>query len=487
MKQQRFAPHGVLALNPQAFGLVFDCHEATSPSLTDEGVAIVAVRGPLMHRADFFFDSYEAIKARVVEALALTPRAVLLSVDSPGGLVSGAFDTARELRRLAAAAGVPLLAHVEGQATSAAYALASAASWIGVSASAAIGSIGIVDTLVDTTAQNAMLGINVQLVTSGARKADGNPNVAISEDAVRASQQRVDTLAGMFFELLVEHGWGSSVDQLRAMQAGIVTGQESVRAQLATAVASFGQAIDFASSTVTSSSGTERTEGKTNMASPMEDAVASLRKAAQSDDEDEAKRARAALAALEVEIDDDEPADEGGQDEESQDEESQDEDMQDDGEDKNDDEESTSASTGASTDAVSMAAQALAKVHKIEVARERERANAERSKLLASRPDFAPELIKVLRKAPIAMVREMCTTLPKGPARKDRVAAAATATGTRGADQGDWRSPRLPANEKAQLDAQMGLVDTRAETVHTPNRMSFGVRRPIGNKTTKEG
>ena len=42
-------------------------------------------------------------------------------------------------------------------------------------------------------------------------------------------------------------------------------------------------------------------------------------------------------------------------------------------------------------------------------------ASAERAKLLASRPDFGPELRAALAKAPIAKVRELVKTLPRKP------------------------------------------------------------------------
>jgi len=495
MKRQRYAPIGALALNPKAFGQVFDLpdDDEDGGALPDNGVAVVTIRGPLMNHAEWFFDSYESIKNRVREALELRPKMVVLSIDSPGGLVSGAFDTARELRAMAEASSVDLFAHVEGQATSAAYALASSASWIGVSRSAMLGSIGVIDMMVDATAQNQMMGLDVQLVTSGERKADGNPNAAISEQALGASQTRVDKLAEMFFSLVVEHGWGGSVDALRSMQAGIVTGDDAVKVGLATQVATLEQTIAFAKpATMRDGSGAESTEGKYTMATtPMDDAVASLRKAAEGEDEDEARKARAALKALGVEDDEDDSA-EGEDNEESQDDddppEAQDDDdddsasAQDDDDDASAQDDDDDAQAAAGADANAIAAMALAEVHKIKHARKAEKTARERKRLLASRPDFAPELIKVLRSAPMATVRDMCKTLPRGPARVERTAAAATATGTRGKSQGDDRAPRLAPEQKAALDAQMGLTETQAAVVNSPNRMSFGVRVPIAQK-----
>jgi len=143
--------------------------------------------------------------------------------------------------------------------------------------------------------------------------------------------------------------------------------------------------------------------------------------------------------------------------------------------DKPDEEDDKSASA--------MALRALAEVHNLKAGIKAEKIDAERSSLLASRPDFAPELVDVLRSAPMAMVRKTCKTLKRGPARADRVAAAATATATvRGEGQGGDNAPRLSMEEKSALDLAMGLSEMSSETVHTSNRMSFGVHRPASTK-----
>ena len=463
--QQRFVPHGALAIHPKAFGALFDVIGATPPTLSDVGVAVVSVRGPLMHHADYCFDSYEGLKARMREALALNPRAILLDIDSPGGLVSGAFDTARELRAMCNTANVELRAHVEAQATSAAYAMASAASWIGVSRSASIGSIGVIDTLIDATAQNEMNGVKVQLVTSGARKADGNPDAPLNADAIAATQERVESLARMFFELVVDHGWGGDVESVAALEAAVLTGEQAVAAGLASAIATRQQSLAL-DALAPDAEATETGTGETQMATPMEDAVASLRKMAEGDNEEDAKRARAALASLES--DDDESAEDDEKDESAED-------------DKED--------AKASASALRIATQALAKVHTMEANAAKARASAERAELIASRADFGDDLIAVLSspKTPLATVREMCANLAKGPTRTGRSAAAAMATGTRGATQGDGSASRLAPEHKSALDLQMGLVKMTTETVSDSHRLTFGAARAMTAAEAEKG
>lgn len=473
--QRRFAPHGALAILPKAFGAAFDESTPAPPEDFGAGVAVVTVRGPLMHHEDYCFDSYTSILARAAQAIEDGAREIVLDIDSPGGLVSGAFDAARQLRAMCEARGVALRAHVTGQATSAAYAIATAASWIGVSRSASLGSIGVIDTLVDVTEQNKAMGINVQLVTSGARKADGNPNVSVSDEALGAAKTRVDMLAGMFFDLVVEHGWAPNAESVAALQASVVTGEQAVTLGLASGIATLAETIAFDARA--EAKATETGKAENTMAEPMEDAVASLRKMAEDGDEEESKKARAALKALGEDMPDDE---ESSEDEESAEEEEEAK-AEEDKEEMKAEEDEEKMSEAARAHA--LATQALAKVHTMEATAAKQRAAAERATLLASRPDFGADLRAVLSdpKTPLATVRKMCAELEKGPTRVSRTAAATTATGTRGEAQGTM-APRLPPEEKLILDQKMGLLEMTAKTINDDHRLSFGVRRPVTKK-----
>jgi len=492
--RQRFAPHGVLALQPQAFGMLFECEAHSEPELTDSGVAVIDIHGPLMNHAGFFFDSYEAIKQRTAAAIALSPRAIVLAIDSPGGLVAGAFDTARELRAMAAAAQVDLRAHISGVGASAAYALASSASWIGVSQTAMVGSIGIIDTIVDQTQQNAMVGLNVQLIASGLRKTDGNPDMPITEGALKAGQERVNALAEMFFELVSnEHGWGGSVDDLRALQAGVFNGRQAVEMRLASEVATLDQTIDLATAGAVSSLSSEaETKGSETMS--MQDAIDALREAAEGDNEDEAKKARKMLSALEDDDDtsaegddDDDTSAEGDDDEDKPEAKSAEGDDDDTSAEGDDDEDKPEAKSGAKASAKDIALRALAKVHNMEAAQKKEKRDRIRAELIASRDDLAPEMVALLqdRTTPLATVRKMVKTLKRGKPveRKQVTANAATAIGTRGENAGNDRSSRLGPDQRASLDAAMGLANTTTAIKHDGNRMIFGASVP----KTQEG
>jgi hypothetical protein len=81
--------------------------------------------------------------------------------------------------------------------------------------------------------------------------------------------------------------------------------------------------------------------------------------------------------------------------------------------------------------------------------------SSERASILASR-EISPALAKVLAAKPIAVVREICNTLPKKAEKKAPVSTEHVQA-TRGAQNQKERAPRLSPEEKKALDLRMGL------------------------------
>jgi capsid assembly protease len=216
---------------------------SAAPANEEHGaIAVVNVRGPLMHHACPEFDSYDAIKERVAKALTSPARAVVLRIDSPGGLVSGCFDAAVELRRMAARTGKRLVAYAE-QATSASYALACGCAKIYASAAGSVGSIGVIDTVLDVTALDQAQGVRLEIVTSGARKADSNPHTALSEAKLAATQTSVDAVAQLFFQLVAE-ARGIDAGAVQALEAATFPGVTAKGKGLVDQIATIEEALD---------------------------------------------------------------------------------------------------------------------------------------------------------------------------------------------------------------------------------------------------
>ena len=199
------------------------------------GVAQVFVRGPLEHHDEGWGDSYDALTARVRAAHASEAREVVLRVDSPGGVVAGLNQCVAELVDVRKSSRKRQICYVDEMATSAAYALACSCDEIVTPPSGISGSVGVISTMISYAAQAEAHGIQCIVITSGARKADGHPQVPITDGAQKAEKARVDKLAMQFFKLAARSR-GVSVDQLRGLEAGLFLGGDAVRAGLADAV-----------------------------------------------------------------------------------------------------------------------------------------------------------------------------------------------------------------------------------------------------------
>lgn len=424
---QRYARQGLLAIEPQAIGNSFEVGASRAPSISGP-VAIVRVCGPLDHHRGGDFDSYDALVARFQIACESPAQHIVLVLDSPGGQVSGLFETSAQLRDLAAQSGKTLTAFVEGSACSAAYALACAATRIVTSSTGITGSIGVLDTRIDLTGADSAQGIKVALVTSGERKADGHPHLALSPDELADRQRIVDGLAAVFFEH-VAAARSLSVADIKALQARVYPGQAAVNAGLADAVCTFTQLITGLTSPFTGV-----------VMSAFDEARAALEKAAESDNEEEAKKAKAALAALSAEESEDEEKPEG---DESTDEEEPA------AESKKDDEPDASVSASTAGDLAAMVQALTAKVERLTTTHEAEARKA----LLASRQDLGPDLLKYLATKPLAEVKGIVAAIPRKGTNK---AATAVVPSTRGDGQG---TTAALANdpEIAAVDRAMGF------------------------------
>lgn len=443
-RRAKFDRQGFLAIDPKCFGFdfLFFEPEAREPFETQGETAIVTIEGPLTHHADWWCDSYDGIKERVSAALASKASNVLLVIDSPGGEASGCFETSRELRAMAAEAGKPLYAYVDGMACSGGYALACAAEQIAVSDTSFVGSIGVIAQFLDVTKFDAMMGFKYTLVTSGARKADGNPHLPTSEGAVSALQKDVTSLAELFFALVTESRPSLSLDAVRELEAGVTHGAGAVSAGLADVVTTKSALLKDLSAGKVHNGPSATTKGK-----PM-GWKEEMKKAADEGDEE----AKAALAALEDE--DKEKDAEGGEDEKKKDAEGDDEKKNDEDEKKSegDDDEKKKEAASASG---SLDVEALERIGKLERDAEANKAASEakeRDELLAQH-DLTKGQLALLRKQPLEQMKKTLKEFGAKKATPIDPAAASRAMGTRGRSHGA-ASPAV-ADE---VDRKMGLT-----------------------------
>jgi ClpP class serine protease len=454
IRQLKWDRLGPTAIRAASYGLVFDVKAPEAVAAVD-GVACVEICGPLTQHSTSFFDSYDAIKCRVQAALATDARQVVLKITSPGGDVWGNLECARAIRAMAEAAGKSLVTYVDGGAFSAAYALACAGDRIYIPQTGQVGSIGVVDTIASVARQDKAMGIDVAVITSGARKADGNPHLPISEGAVAAHQAHVDELAGILWAWVAERR-GISVEQIKGYEAAEFTGASAVKAALADEILDFHELrVHLARGTntaVATSVPSAKETMSTLKSSKYTEAIAALAALAEEGDED-AKKAIKKMMAPKKDDEKDAPAKSDAPPPEEK---------------KVEVAQAVAASAAVQAVAAPASGEIELRARMIELENKlaaKEQAE-ERGRLLASRPDVMKDenLSAWLKTAPIETVREAVAKLPVLAPALPKVAQA-----TQGAGQGGV-SGGLPADASEALKIRMGLTP---HPVATTARVGF--------------
>jgi signal peptide peptidase SppA len=167
-----------------------------------EGIAVIPIEGTLVHKGSWIGSysgdtSYEGLQTQIKRAGAdRHVKGIVFEVDSFGGEVSGAFDTAQMIAELSAAK--PTMAILTDFALSAGYLLASAARFIAMPETGAAGSIGVITLHVDYSKQIEKSGLAVTVLTSGAHKADGNPFEPLPDDVAARIKGDLDRARDQF-------------------------------------------------------------------------------------------------------------------------------------------------------------------------------------------------------------------------------------------------------------------------------------------------
>lgn len=417
----RFSRPGPLAIRPAAMFELFMASAVSRANTeqADGAVQVVNVTGPLVQGHDPFCDDYDAIRERTRVALESTARAVVLRINSPGGCLYGTLDTAKAIRADADRAGKPLVAFIDGDGCSAAYALACAADQIVLGSSSVVGSIGVIKAREDASLALSARGVSVTYITSGSKKQYGRPETEMSERELVDTQALVNQLAAPFIAYVGERR-GLPIDVVSGYEAGEFTGPAAVQARLADRLMSLDALV--ASLTSPTNSGVQSMK--------MDEIVAALQAAAKSDDPKEQAAAVKMLAAMtaeekpEGEGDEDKP--EGEDDGEAPDAEG---DESDDGEDDKKKTPPPGATSAAGTVSASTASSLASKLDEAtrridELERQHERGAIDA--LLKGQPKA---LRSALRDKPLSDVKAIVAALPK-PGRLPVVTTLSSPQGT---------------------------------------------------------
>lgn len=247
MKRRPYPLRRLMAVHPAALTLLFDEPRDPASPAAEGTIEVLLIDGPLEQRSGWWWPGYdEILDATRAKLDKPTCDALVLRVSSPGGDFAGMLETARELRKVARAAGKPLIGYVDEEACSAAYCLISACDVIVIPDSGVVGSIGVMATLGDRVEQNRQEGLNRQVIGSGKWKGELHPDRPLTDESLARMQVEIDGLATLFAELVAEHRPHLTAKKILALEADTFRGAEAIAKGLADQVGSFQTALDVA-------------------------------------------------------------------------------------------------------------------------------------------------------------------------------------------------------------------------------------------------
>ncbi|HDT4638502.1 TPA: S49 family peptidase [Escherichia coli] len=198
----------------------------------ERGIAVLPVTG---------MSGYNGIAKRLQQAISDPDvRGVLLDIDSPGGEVAGAFDTADLIAR--AREQKPVWALASDTACSAAYLLASACSRRLITQTGTVGSIGVL--MAHRCVEKALeiAGVDVTLIYAGAHKVDGNPYSQLPGDVRDEFQLSINSTREQFAQKVSDYT-GLKKSRVLATEAAVFIGADAIKSGLADQLVNYADAI----------------------------------------------------------------------------------------------------------------------------------------------------------------------------------------------------------------------------------------------------
>lgn len=237
---------GVLAPRLRGETLPFGAKPTMRDYEVQNGVALIPVVGTLVRRtvgleAQSGLTSYGLIAERLDAALADNAvKGILLDIDSPGGEAGGVFDLADKI--FAARKVKPIWAVANDEAFSAAYAIAAATDKIYLSRTGGVGSVGVIAVHLDQSVAEADAGIKYTAVFAGEHKNDLSPHEPLSDPARAQLQAEVDRVYALFTESVARMR-GIDLSAVKATEAALYFGEQSLAVGLADRIGTMGDAL----------------------------------------------------------------------------------------------------------------------------------------------------------------------------------------------------------------------------------------------------
>lgn len=210
-------------------------------------VQVIPVSGPMLPRSiSGWFGTIagmDVLRQRI-EGAARNPdvAAIVLDIDSPGGTVAGTAETAAVVA--AAAQQKPVVAVANSLMASAAYWIGSQATEVVMAPHSDAGSVGVVAMHANVARMYERLGVEMTVIRSGPRKAEGHPFGPLDEAAREAIQARVDDAAGAFLDAVAAgRRMGRKTAQDRFGAGHVMGAREAVESGLADRMATLDEVV----------------------------------------------------------------------------------------------------------------------------------------------------------------------------------------------------------------------------------------------------
>ena len=218
--EKRAEGQGMTEEELERFGAEFVFGSESDRSYRVEGsTAFLPLEGTISRRMNLFASfsggvSTEVFGDEYAELVADSSiETIVLQVDSPGGSIDGTPELAEIIRE--GSKKKRTIAVVEGQASSAAYWIASAASEMVAAPSALVGSVGVYILHSEFSEADRKRGVKRTYIKAGTRKTDGNPSEPLTPDSAAALQKIVDAAHEQFLGDVAEHR-GQDVEHVRS-------------------------------------------------------------------------------------------------------------------------------------------------------------------------------------------------------------------------------------------------------------------------------
>ena len=218
---------------------------------TGSRVAVIRIEGPIMagEATDNLFGENVASTGNIMAELRAagkdkSVKAVLLRINSPGGSVTAAEEIGREIKRLKAETGKPVITSMGDTAASAGYWLAACSDKIYANSSTLTGSIGVYIPYMNTEDLYKKIGISGTKIKSGEYK-----DILSNERPMTQSER--DLLQNMVNEMyeqfvgVVSEGRKMPVDKVKKLADGrVYTGKQAKELGLVDEIGNYYDALD---------------------------------------------------------------------------------------------------------------------------------------------------------------------------------------------------------------------------------------------------